>query len=186
MNRKQTSVPNLQDLSGIPVLFTTRVMLPSVLLVCLFPTSINAQTIIPAQDGTGTQVTNKGNQFNINGGRLSGDGANLFHSFEKLGLSQGQIINFISNPTIHNILGRVTGGEASFINGLIQVTGGNSNLFLINPAGIVFGENASLNIPASFTATTATSIGFGNQNWFQAIGENQWQNLVGTPRDFCL
>jgi len=186
MNRKQTSVPNLQDLSGIPVLFTTRVMLPSVLLVCLFPTSINAQTIIPAQDGTGTQVTNKGNQFNINGGRLSGDGANLFHSFEKLGLSQGQIINFISNPTIHNILGRVTGGEASFINGLIQVTGGNSNLFLINPAGIVFGENASLNIPASFTATTATSIGFGNQNWFQAIGENQWQNLVGTPRDFVF
>jgi CHAT domain-containing protein len=145
-----------------------------------------AQTIIPAQDGTGTQVIHQGNQFNINGGSLSGNGANLFHSFEKLGLSQGQIINFISNPKIQNILGRVTGGEASFVNGLIQVTGGNSNLFLINPAGIVFGENASLNIPASFTATTASSIGFGNQNWLQAIGENQWQTLVGTPRDFVF
>ncbi|WRH66733.1 MAG: filamentous hemagglutinin N-terminal domain-containing protein [Planktothrix sp. GU0601_MAG3] len=142
--------------------------------------------IIPAQDGTGTQVTHQGNQFNINGGSLSGNGANLFHSFEKLGLSQGQILNFISHPQIQNILGRVTGGEASFINGLIQVTGGNSNLFLINPAGIVFGESASLNIPASFTATTANSIGFGNQNWFQAIGENQWQTLVGTPRDFVF
>lgn len=43
------------------------------------------------------------------GGSLSGNGANLFHSFEKLGLSQGQIINFISNPKIQNILGRVTG-----------------------------------------------------------------------------
>ncbi|VXD23536.1 putative Filamentous hemagglutinin family outer membrane protein [Planktothrix serta PCC 8927] len=186
MNRKQTSVPNLQLFQRIPVLFTTRIIFPTTLLICLFPASITAQTIIPAQDGHRTQVTPQGNQFNINGGRLSGDGANLFHSFEKLGLSQGEILNFISNPKIQNILGRVTGGEASFINGLIQVTGGNSNLFLINPAGIVFGENASLNIPASFTATTASSIGFGNQNWFQAIGENQWQTLVGTPRDFVF
>ncbi|SKB11084.1 putative Filamentous hemagglutinin family outer membrane protein [Planktothrix sp. PCC 11201] len=186
MNRKQTRLPKLQPCAQIPVLFTPRVMVPSVLLVCLFPNAITAQTIIPAQDGTGTQVTQQGNQFNINGGSLSGNGANLFHSFEKLGLSQGQILNFISNPNIQNILGRVTGGEASFINGLIQVTGGNSNLFLINPAGIVFGENASLNIPASFTATTASSIGFGNQNWFQSIGENQWQTLVGTPRDFVF
>ncbi|WP_026798498.1 CHAT domain-containing protein [Planktothrix prolifica] len=186
MNRKQTRLPKLQPFAQIPVLFTPRVMVPSLLFICLFPTSIVAQTIIPAQDGTGTQVTHQGNQFNINGGSLSGNGANLFHSFEKLGLSQGQIINFISNPKIQNILGRVTGGEASFINGLIQVTGGNSNLFLINPAGIIFGENASLNIPASFTATTANSIGFGNQNWFQAIGENQWQTLVGTPRDFVF
>ncbi|HEY9864150.1 MAG TPA: hypothetical protein V6D21_08225, partial [Candidatus Obscuribacterales bacterium] len=186
MNRKQTSRPKLQPLAQIPVLFTPGVMVPSVLFVCLFPTSIAAQTIIPAQDGTGTQVTPQGNQFNINGGSLSGNGANLFHSFEKLGLSQGQILNFISNPNIQNILGRVTGGQASFINGLIQITGGNSNLFLINPAGIVFGESASLNIPASFTATTANSIGFGNQNWLQAIGENQWQTLVGTPRDFVF
>ncbi|OIP72015.1 MAG: hypothetical protein AUK43_04635 [Oscillatoriales cyanobacterium CG2_30_40_61] len=186
MNRKQTSLPKFPSFAQIPVLFTSGVMVPSVLFVCLFPTSIRAQTIIPARDGTGTQVTPQGNQFNINGGSLSGNGANLFHSFEKLGLSQGQIINFISNPNIQNILGRVTGGEASFINGLIQVTGGNSNLFLINPAGIIFGESASLNIPASFTATTANSIGFGNQNWFQAIGENPWQTLVGTPRDFVF
>ncbi|MBE9143178.1 CHAT domain-containing protein [Planktothrix mougeotii] len=185
MNRKQTGGFNLQLFQRIPVLFTTRIIFPTTLFICLFPSTITAQ-IIPAQDGTGTQVTPQGNQFNINGGRLSGDGANLFHSFEKLGLSQGEILNFISNPTIQNILGRVTGGDASFINGLIQVTGGNSNLFLINPAGIVFGENASLNIPASFTATTASSIGFGNQNWFQALGENQWQTLVGTPRDFVF
>ncbi|MGL5134294.1 MAG: filamentous hemagglutinin N-terminal domain-containing protein, partial [Planktothrix sp.] len=186
MNRKQTRLPKLQPFAQIPVLFTPGVMVPSVLLICLFPTSIAAQTIIPARDGTGTQVNHQGNQFNINGGSLSGNGANLFHSFEKLGLSQSQILNFISNPNIQNILGRVTGGEASFINGLIQVTGGNSNLFLINPAGIIFGESASLNIPASFTATTANSLGFGNQNWLQSIGENQWQTLVGTPRDFVF
>lgn len=67
-------------------------------------------------------------------------------------------------------MGRVVGGNASIINGLIRVTGGNSNLFLINPAGIVFGSQAQLNVPAAFTATTATSIGFGNNLWFNVVG----------------
>jgi len=120
---------------------------------------IQAQSITPA-DGTGTIVTPDGNRIDISGGSLSGDGSNLFHSFGKFGLSQGQIANFLSNPEIRNILAGVVGGEASLINGLIQVTGGNSNLFLMNPAGIVFGTQASLNVPAAFTATTASSIGF--------------------------
>ena len=132
----------------------------------LFPASHTATAqITPATDGTNTQITPSGNQFNIQGGQQSSDGANLFHSFQEFGLTQGQTANFLSNPNIRNILGRVVGGDASLINGLIQITGGNSNLFLMNPAGIVFGTNASLNVPAAFTATTGTGIGFGN-NWF--------------------
>ncbi|MBW4493686.1 MAG: CHAT domain-containing protein [Oscillatoria princeps RMCB-10] len=142
-----------------------------------------AQPITPAPDGIGTTVTPQGNTFNIQGGSLSRDGANLFHSFQKFGLSEGQIANFLSNPDIRNILGRVVGGDASYINGLIQVSGGNSNLFLMNPAGILFGPNASLNVPASFTATTATGIGFGS-GWFNAVGSNDYNILVGTPSAF--
>ena len=140
-----------------------------------------SQPILPAPDGTNTQVTQQGNQFNINRGQLSRDGANLFHSFEKFGLTEGQIANFISNPNIQNILGRVTGGDPSIINGLIQVTGGNSNLFLLNPTGIIFGPNARLNIPGSFLPTTATGVGFDNGTLFNAVGENNWSELVGTP-----
>ncbi|AOY78668.2 CHAT domain-containing protein [Moorena producens JHB] len=147
------------------------------------PTPVQAQPIVEANDGTGTVVNPEGNQFNIDGGKLSGDGANLFHSFQKFGLSEGQIANFLSNPNIQNILGRVTGGDASVINGLIQVTGGNSNLFLINPAGIVFGPGASIDLPASFTATTATGIGFDG-GWFNAIGSNDYASLVGKPNTF--
>ncbi|MBW4495390.1 MAG: CHAT domain-containing protein [Oscillatoria princeps RMCB-10] len=142
-----------------------------------------SQPIAPAPDGTGTTVTPQGNTFNIQGGSLSRDGANLFHSFQKFGLSEGQTANFISNPDIRNILGRIVGGDASYINGLIQVAGGNSNLFLMNPAGILFGPNASLNVPASFTATTATGIGFG-AGWFNAVGSNDYNILVGTPSAF--
>ncbi|WP_017721320.1 CHAT domain-containing protein [Kamptonema formosum] len=142
-----------------------------------------SQPIAPAPDGTGTTVTPEGNNFNIQGGSLSSDGANLFHSFQKFGLSSGETANFLSNPDIRNILGRVVGGDASYINGLIQVSGGNSNLFLMNPAGILFGPNASLNVPASFTATTATGIGFGS-GWFNAVGSNDYNILVGTPSAF--
>ncbi|KOR35841.1 hypothetical protein AM228_15950 [Planktothricoides sp. SR001] len=142
-----------------------------------------AEPIVPATDGTGTQVEINGNEFNITGGQVSGDRANLFHSFQEFGLNSGQIATFQSNPEIINILSRVTGGNASMINGLIQVTGGNSNLFLINPAGIVFGSNATLNIPADFIATTASGIGF-NQGWFDAFGNNNWAELIGSPSVF--
>ncbi|MEG4022712.1 two-partner secretion domain-containing protein, partial [Microcoleus sp. S13C4] len=148
--------------------------------------SANAQPIAPAPDGTNTVVTPNGNRYDISGGSVSGDKANLFHSFTQFGLSEGQTANFLTNPNIQNILGRITGGNPSLINGLIQVTGGNSNLFLMNPAGMIFGPNASLNVPGSFNATTATGIGFGNNQWFSAIGNNNWATLIGMPNSFAF
>ncbi|NEP01980.1 MAG: filamentous hemagglutinin N-terminal domain-containing protein, partial [Symploca sp. SIO2E9] len=134
-------------------------------------------------NGTNTQVNSNGNQFDISGGELSGN--NLFHSFEKFGLDANQIANFLSNPDIQNILGRVVGGDVSVIDGLIRVSGGNPNLFLMNPAGIVFGANARLDVPGSFTATTATGIGF-DDNFFNAIGSNNYTELVGSPNNFAF
>jgi len=142
-----------------------------------------AQSITPALDGTGTIVTPAGNQFNISGGTQAG--ANLYQSFQQFGLDSNQIANFLSRPDIQNILGRVVGGDASIINGLVQVTGGNSNLYLMNTAGIIFGANASLNVPASFTATTANGIQVGT-NWFKATGANDYATLNGTPSGFAF
>ncbi|HEY9832919.1 MAG TPA: filamentous hemagglutinin N-terminal domain-containing protein [Stenomitos sp.] len=143
---------------------------------------------ITKETGTNTNIefdASNSNQLNITGGQLSEDNQNLFHSFQQFGLNSGQIANFVSNPNIHNILGRIVGSEPSVINGLIQVTGGQSNLFLMNTAGIIFGANASLNVPASFTATTATGIGFGN-NWFNASGINNYGSLDGNPTTFAF
>ncbi|MBP0029359.1 CHAT domain-containing protein [Roseofilum sp. Guam] len=152
-----------------------------VCLSCALPTY--AQTsIAPAGDATGTQVNAIGNQYNITGGTQAG--SNLFHSFQQLGLNPGEVANFIARPHIQNILGRVVGGEASLINGLLQVVGGNANLYLMNPAGIIFGPNAQLNVPADFTATTATAIGFGRDTWFNHQGENNYADLIGTPSEF--
>ncbi|MFN6478929.1 CHAT domain-containing protein [Nostoc sp. DedQUE07] len=149
------------------------------------PKLAQAQQIVPAADGTNTIVTPNGNRFDITGGTTSRDGANLFHSFQQFGISPEQIANFQASPALQNILGRITGGNASVINGLIQVTGGNANLFLMNPAGFIFGANASLNVPGAFTVTTANGIGFGS-SWFNAIGVNDYINLVGNPNGFAF
>ena len=160
-------------------------------LLAAFPAVIGMDAIAqaqiaPAVDGTNTIVTPAGNRFDIGGGTLSGDRANLFHSFEQFGLNPGQIANFLANPQLQNILGRVVGNNPSVINGLIQVSGGTPNLFLLNPAGIVFGSNASLNVPGSFTATTANAIGFGNGALFNAIGASDYANLTGNPNSFAF
>ncbi len=147
-------------------------------LYCANP--VLAQAIAPAPDGTGTIVTLDGNSYHIDGGTQAGE--NLFHSFQKFGLSSGEIANFLSDPRITNILGRVTGGDPSVINGLIQAT---PNLYLINPAGIVFGAGASLNVGGDFLATTSDRIGFEG-GWFNAMGANDYTTLIGNPNQFSF
>ncbi len=165
--------------------------------ILTFPVITVAQ-IIPAADGTGTIVTpssptqNSQTRFDIQGGSSSADRANLFQSFEQFNLNTGETVNFISTPETRNILTRVTGGNISQIDGKIQVTGSNANLFLMNPAGIIFGENASLNVPASFFATTSTAMGLGDSlngipsAWFNAFTANKYSQLIGSPRGFVF
>ncbi len=139
--------------------------------------------VIPAADGVGTQVIQTGDLVEITGGQLSGDNANLFHSFEAFGLGADQIADFQVLPNIENVLGRVVGGSGSAIDGVMRVSGGEANLYLIDPAGIVFGENARLDVAGDFVATTATSIGFGDR-WLEVMGGNDWASFVGNPSGF--
>ena len=94
-------------------------------------------------------------------------GANLFHSFQEFSIDQGRAAYFANPDGVENILGRVTGGGGSEILGKLGVLG-DANLFLLNPNGIVFGPNSSLDIGGSFVASTADAIGFGEQGWFSA------------------
>ncbi|MDJ1181874.1 CHAT domain-containing protein [Roseofilum casamattae] len=168
--------------------FTSRSLYPVILsglsstLLC-FPAL--AQFVVPAADGVGTTVSPvNGDRFDITGGTQAG--SNLFHSFEQFGLTQGQIANFIAQPEIRNVLGRVVGGDPSFINGLVQLSNSNANLYLLNPAGIVFGRHSSLNVPAAFYGTTADAIGFAGDRRFNAVGSNDWTTLTGAPNSFIF
>ncbi|BAY41435.1 filamentous hemagglutinin outer membrane protein (plasmid) [Nostoc sp. NIES-2111] len=96
---------------------------------------------------------------------------NLFHSFKEFNISEGrEAYFFIPNANIQNVLARVTGNNPSEILGRLgtfqaingNLAGSNANLFLINPNGIIFGQNAQLELQGAFTATTANSVVFPN------------------------
>ncbi len=108
----------------------------------------------------GTTITQHNNVYGIREGTPVGN--NLFHSFSQFNIGSGDTAQFQTatlspNTATHNIFGRVTGGSASSIFGAIDSATfyPSASLFLMNPAGIIFGQDATLNIGGTTHFTTA-------------------------------
>jgi filamentous hemagglutinin family protein len=117
-------------------------------------------THITPDPSVGTTVTPHGRVHTIAGGTIRG--TNLFHSFDRFEVGTGDTASFIGPSSIENILSRVTGGQQSIIDGLLQSTIPGANLFLLNPAGVLFGPNASLDVRGSLHVSTADYLRFAN------------------------
>ena len=141
------------------------------------------QTTSITSSGLNTQVSHVAGQpnYDITGGTRPGNGTNLFHGFGDFSVGTNHIANFLNDsglPT-SNILGRVSGGNPSNIFGMIQTTGfGSANLFLMNPAGIIFGPNASLNVGGSVTFTTANYIKLTDGVRFRVLSNSLADGLL--------
>jgi filamentous hemagglutinin family protein len=131
------------------------------------PSSLSQAQVPPiTPSGLNTQVSgpiavDAQTQYNITGGTRPGGGPNLFHSFGEFGVPTNTIANFLNETALptSNILGRVTGGNVSNIFGTIQTEGfGSANLFLMNPAGFLFGPKATVNMGGMVAFTAADYI----------------------------
>ncbi|MGK7933400.1 MAG: filamentous hemagglutinin N-terminal domain-containing protein [Microcystaceae cyanobacterium] len=118
--------------------------------------------------GTENSVVNSTNTnfHRIDGGAVRG--SNLFHSFQDFSIPNGHSAYFSNPALIQTIFSRVTGNNPSNIMGTLGVLG-DANLVFMNPHGVVFGQNASLDISGSFVVTTSDSIRFPDGNQFSAV-----------------
>jgi filamentous hemagglutinin family protein len=141
-------------------------LLPTLVLFTLAPAVGEAQMPVVTDitsSGLGTVVQPPSDGvYNITGGTRPGGGPHLFHSLGDFSIGQGDIANFLNDsglPTA-NIIGRVTGGNPSNIDGIVRTTGFDvnglpANLFLVNPFGILFGPHGSFDVTGSVSFSTA-------------------------------
>ncbi|GAB1723802.1 MAG: hypothetical protein NTNFB01_26980 [Nitrospira sp.] len=151
-------------------------------------TGSEGQTTSITSSGLNTNVALSPNApvptYNITGGTRPGNGTNLFHSFGdfSVGTHDRALFQNDSGLATTNILSRVTGGQTSNIYGNIQTAGfGTAALWLINPAGIVFGPSASLNVGGSVHFSTADylRLGSGNDRFYADLGKTS--QLTSAP-----
>jgi filamentous hemagglutinin family protein len=133
----------------------------------IFPSAL-AQIEPDSSLGSESSIFNDGSIIDtITGGAVRED--TLFHSFQEFNVNPRQSVFFSSPTFINNIFTRVTGNNASLIQGTLGIGGiSNANLVLLNPNGIIFGEDAQLNVQGSFLATTANQVLFNNSASFSA------------------
>ncbi|NJM58087.1 MAG: filamentous hemagglutinin N-terminal domain-containing protein, partial [Synechococcales cyanobacterium RU_4_20] len=155
--------------------------------------SVVAQTITLDSSLGSARILGNGPNYLIQQADGTTVGRNLFHSLGRFNLATGEQVGFQSSAIIRNILARVVGGSVSSIDGLIFTESPAVNFFLINPAGIVFGPNAQLDIGGTtrgdFTATTLDAIVWPDGSRFDAINPGNAQPLlriVGDPSGFGI
>lgn len=100
-------------------------------------------------------------------------GTNLFYSFSEFDLTSKDTATFAGPSNIQNILSRVTSGSPSSIDGTIRSDIQGANLFFLNPAGVMFGPHAQLDVSGSVAITTADYVTLASGVRFNA-------NLGGT------
>lgn len=186
---------DLVDLNTAQRFFHLTVLAASFSVYVLVATPCRAQQVttnITSTTGVGdlgTAVTPNGVTHTITGGTRPNNGSSLFHSFENFSVGTSDIANFNNEtglPT-ENILSRVTGMTPSEIDGMIRTTGfSGADLLLINPAGVMFGSGASLDIQGSFHVGTADSIKLADGAQFNAMVPSADDTLLSTapPESF--
>jgi len=124
-----------------------------------------AEVVLDGSLGSRDEISGPRYDITADKGHISGN--NLFHSFSKFSLIKGEEAVFSGPENIENILSRVTGDEISIIDGTITSSIDQADFYLLNPNGVIFGENAQLNVSGSFYSSTADFVEFEDDGRFE-------------------
>jgi len=153
-----------------------------IFILCISLTNAYAEVVL---DGTlGPKVTLDRPNYAIGAELGQQHGGNLFHSFDRFSIDAGEIATFSGPNSVNNIISRVTGGYESQIDGILRTTIPQADFYLINPAGIMFGPNAILDVQGSFHASTADTLRLKNGGQFNASQPNNSLLTVAAPEAF--
>ncbi len=111
-------------------------------------------------------------------------GTNLFHSFQQFNIHADESATFTGPDSVQNIISRVTGGDASWIDGRLASAIPNADFYFLNPAGVMFGQNASLDLGGSFHVSTGDYLRFGGNDRFYAMPLENEVLSVAAPSAF--
>lgn len=115
-------------------------------------------------------------------GKVSGK--NLLISLSDLRIDRGESVRFTSGVPLTNVITRVTGGQASSINGLVRSEIAGAQLFIINPRGIVVGPTAVFEVAGGLHLSTAASVGFADGTTLDTRGGDAPTLSSAEPRAF--
>jgi len=111
-------------------------------------------------------------------------GGNLFHSFQTFDIRTGESATFSGSAGIDAVISRVTGGAGSTIDGRLTSTITGADFYFINPAGLMFGPDASLDIDGSFHVGTADNLSFADGTLYSASDPSGSSFTTAAPAAF--
>ncbi|MBN2231667.1 MAG: filamentous hemagglutinin N-terminal domain-containing protein [Deltaproteobacteria bacterium] len=135
-------------------------LLPLLLLALLLSTAAHAGITLDGSLGPAKSLPGPDFVIDAVDGTLI-DRLSLFHSFGRFDIAAGESATFTGPDGINTIIGRITGGDLSTIDGTLRSAIPGADLFLVNPAGLLFGPHAALDVQGSFHVTTADYLRLG-------------------------
>ena len=152
--------------------------------LALIPGGLAADVVRDGTIGADVSVQPTGPDFVISEDMGKSRGSNLFHSFKEFSLNEHQSATFTGSSAINNVISRITGGNVSYIDGLLKSEIPGANLFFLNPDGFVFGSNAILDVQGTIHVSTAQGLGFTDGQVFSAKDGSTPILSIASPEKF--
>ncbi len=159
-----------------------RPSLCSVFALALIGAPAGAAVVIDHTLSAGGALAGPSYQVTANLGRQVG--SNLFFSFSQFNLLQGESATFSGPGSVSRIISRVTSGQASSIDGQMNSTISGADLYFINPAGVMFGPDATVNISGSFYVSSAHYLKLADGGRFDAANPSASSLTSAAPEAF--